>query len=264
MKRLKYLHPFGGKEGAFLAIGFSFVAGMAAGCCLCIRFEDIRYFFWAFFTPPAAAAVISLIASSRLHHADKAAIAQSERAVWKPVSAELLVQIRAQLEERRKDFSRRLKKELPGAVLGILIVGIILFVAMFTKELESPGTVTEELREKLLTPPALPVLLAAAAFCILLIAYSIVRAVVWRNVGEGAVYANLPISRQYTAVHHLGHGRTVYYRFVVCYQPDGRYIITAPPHSEKAAYLTVIRYRGLLCCMAFPSLNITEYSSSAN
>ena len=256
MKRLKFLHPFGGKEGPSFAVCWGFIAGMAVGVYLCIHFEDFRYFLWAFFTPPAVAAVISLIVCNRLHHADKTAIAQSERAAWKPVSAELLVQIRAQLEERRAAFSYRLKKELAGAVLGILIAGIALLSALFSKELESPGEITEELRETLLTPPAVYFVLSAAAFCILLIAYFIVRAIVWRNVGEGAVYANLPISRQYTAVHHLRYGRVDYYRFVVCYQPDGRYIIKAPPHSETAAYLTVIRYRGLLCCMAIPSLNM--------
>ncbi|MBR5372886.1 MAG: hypothetical protein IK130_11815 [Oscillospiraceae bacterium] len=77
----------------------------------------------------------------------------------------------------------------------------------------------------------------------------------WQNADASAESAVISVHHRYDVTHKIRlqyrPNRTVIEHLLVCYLPDGRYIITAPFGCENADKIRLVRFGGKVCCTEY-------------
>ena len=248
MKRLKFLHPFGGKPFAGLIVMYSTLFGLAAGICLAIHFLEMRYLLWSALAPFLISVLVMLLVCNVRQKKDKEAIACAQKAEWKPIPEELIYIIRMQLDDRTALQSKK-REAIRSGILLLVFAGFLVLNALTDDTFNPPSA---EDWHAIRTSPFLPVMLAAAGIILFYVLFCIIRRRIWLHIDESAVYADIPIDSIYEVTYYEKRGVQRTKQYLVFYQPDGKYIVPAPEGSSEGGMITVIRFHGLLRCMAFP------------
>lgn len=248
MKRLKYLHPFGGKPFAGLLIMYSAIFGAGIGFFLSIHFLEMRYLLWCTLLPPVIAVLILLPVCNIRRQWDRDAIAASRKAEWKPITEERLNLLRMMLDDSAERRIQK-KKALRSLIVFIIFAGFF-FLDIVTSR-NDWRDFPEVVRNEILTPPVRIAVFILGGILLLHGIYRITRRQVWLRVNESAVCADIPVDSIYEVTRYVQRGVKETVRYLVFYQPDGKYIVPAPVGSTENGFVTVIRFRGFARCAAF-------------
>jgi len=85
------------------------------------------------------------------------------------------------------------------------------------------------------------IIVAAAAFIIVIFISARRRA--WAQIDESATCLIVPVHHSYDITHHGKHGRTWIENYIVCYLPDGRYVLHNRKKHVDVRFVIFIRFR---------------------
>lgn len=237
MKRLKRSHLFNGKTYPYYATIIVMFVCMFSGIGFTPMFA---------LTPLMIilTLVICFIRENTLSDSERRMISQLPYPLWEPVTPEIRQLVTEQQEHSQLTFT--------GMILSSAVLGGLAFGVMVTP---SRGS-----RSSFLNPPAalgIAALIAAITFICLLIRNGISEN--WLEMDDSAVYTKVPIDHMYDVIHHGKHGRTWITSYLVFYQPDGRYVLSAPKGCGDCNTVIIVKYGKALTWMPIYEHHPEEY-----
>ena len=229
MKRLKYLHPFGGRTYPRFIILGAFLAGLMGGII-----TDIENLFWYALLPPLIVTALMLFFFNIPDDHDRDGIRDASYPIWNPVTPEIMSVIRK--EEQSGQLS----------AAGMIILSLLAAFASFALSRIPPRGSREPIFSTE-TSLLIALIIGAAAFFTIL--FLQLRSRIWEQIDNTAMFAEIPIDHFYDVRHSKGQGETEIINYLVYYLPDGKYIMRAPEKSGLADCVTVIKFRRMVRCM---------------
>lgn len=226
MKRLKYLHPFNGKNYPVL---LAVIVGMAVPFIFLAADIDLGFMtvmLPAFFLT----LVICFLIERRLSKAERQIVAETPMPFWHPVNALVKSKIRNRYETSQ--FS------IVSMAIGSVCIGaLVLIVGTFSTKDSTDTTDLSVL---------LPIALIAAIIGFIVMFIIKYRGANWLDIDETAMYTVIPVHNCYQVKHYSRRPvrRTWYEHYLVFYQPDGRYVLKLPSGMNSCQAVIVVLYRG--------------------
>ena len=241
MKKLKFRHPFNGKQYPLI---LAVTVGFAAPFVTLAAHLDLD--FTAVMIPAfLLTLVICFLIEHRLSGEEKQIVAETPMPLWHPVNAFVRAKIGSKFEGTQ--FS------LTGMTAGSVCIGAAIFVIGIL-----PSRHSTEFRD----PAAvLPFAVAAAVigFVVMIIVKG--RGANWLEIDESAMYTVIPVHHCFDVKHHSRRflRRTWYESYLVFYQPDGRYVLKIPNGVTGCQSVIVVLFRGAVTWLPVDAYTPEEY-----
>lgn len=226
MKRLKYLNGFCGYGYRVMWIGLggwilwmSLILLLEAAFGHWTLLEEWIGFDAAFFLIAITGPVLALLVSwlwlhFYLNRAERQLVAEAQPLQWHPIKPELCERIRSEGSD-------------------VWITAIVLFVLYGILFLSSLGKIRY----------MWPFLLLALAVILLILLGQRRRFRFWQGIDETAESAVVTVDHSYVT-HFYGRGGKTTDYYLVCYLPDGKYVLHDEKTNGTAARIRLVRYRG--------------------
>ncbi len=226
MKRLKNRYPFNGKY-------YPYIAAVAAACSavmmpIYLGLEPGLITLAGMILIPAVILLVCYIIEQRLSAEEKALVENTSSPLWYPVD-----------ENIRRNLARKYQ-ETQHSPVYIVFVSIVVFVVTMVL-----GMLPSAKYHRGFSTPAevlpIAIIFAAAAFFIIYIKKGIGGN--WLDIDDTAMYTVVKIHHCFD-VHFRNKYGDHYYKYLVFYQPDGRYVLRLTDHdTSQVDSVTIVKFR---------------------
>lgn len=231
MKRLRYGCPFYGygMEVAYLCILLWVVTLL--WCVL----SDANLPLWVSLLPSVGCALAAYLWLHRLREEERVWIADAPPLLWQPATAADCVAVQhASMQSR-------------AFCVWMLLLGGVLVAGLFYLRADAVLTCVFSL---------------TMVVCIGTVVCAYLRARLWQELDETALAARIPVQHFFMRVQFMGgdrlprltrtyegyyaqkRGRKVSKQYLVCYLPDGKYVLYQDPPAVNPQWIRVVQYRG--------------------
>lgn len=226
MKRLKYLHPFNGKNYPVL---LAVIVGMTVPFISLAADIDLG-FMTAMLPAFFLTLVICFLIERRLSKAERQIVDETPMPFWHPVNAFVKSKIRNRYETSQFSI-------VGMAIRSVCIGALVLIVGAFSTRDSTDTTDLSVL---------LPIALIAAIIGFIVMFIIKYRGANWLDIDETAMYTVIPVHHCYKVKHYSRRPvpRIWYDHYLVFYQPDGRYVLKLPSEMNSCQAVIVVLYRG--------------------
>lgn len=175
---------------------------------------------------------ISIWLMHRPNRADREQMEAAQAPLWYPLPDDQIMRLRAEMLRNAPSVLHAL---LAGAVGG----GITLLCGI------SPSRHrTGRNRHPVPFETMLPIAAAIAVIGFLVVVIIGARRRAWADLDETAVCIAVPVHDSFYVTHHGRHGAKWKEHYLVCYLPDGKYVLHNRYDDHRMTYILIVKFRG--------------------